>query len=145
VQPRLDVAARPHTTAGVLCFALDRFEFSLGTLWPVNCVAVADQPFAEIDIANRTRRHGAPVLVQRDRNAGHGLLGNEGVKIVRCLRPAAILQAVLATTKLTAFRGVDAPQPNACPVNFQGVAIDYACLTREVVGRSWMLAKGSQR
>jgi hypothetical protein len=130
IQPRLDVAARPHAPTCVLGIALDRVEFSLRIFRPVNCETVAHQPFAEIGAVHQTRRHGSPVLVKGDRDAAHRPSGNEGIEIVRRLRSAAILQAVIAPTELTAFRSVDAPQPDACTVYFQDVAVDDAGLTR---------------
>jgi hypothetical protein len=52
-------------------------------LRPVERKAIANQPFAEIGAGHRTRRHGASVLVQRDRAATHWPTRDEGIKIVR--------------------------------------------------------------
>ena len=45
-KPRLDVAARPNTTSGVLGLALDRVVFSFRIFWPIDRETVANQPFA---------------------------------------------------------------------------------------------------
>ena len=76
----------------------------------------------------------SPVLVQRDRKAAHGTLGDEGVQFVRSLRPAAILQAILAPAELAAFRRIDPPQADARAMDFQRVAVDDAGLPREIIG-----------
>jgi hypothetical protein len=94
IKPRLDVTACPYASPGVLRFTLDLVEFSLRILRPIQCETVANEPFAEIDTVDRTRRHRPPVLVQRDRDATNWLARNEGVDLVRHLRSAPILQAV---------------------------------------------------
>jgi hypothetical protein len=43
------------------------------------------------------------------------------------------LSAVIATTKLIAFRRINASKANARLANFERVAIDYAGLSREIV------------
>lgn len=103
IQPWLDITACPHAPPGMLGFTLDRIKFSLGVLRPVKGKTVADQPFPEVRAVDRTCRHGSPVLIQRDRNAAYRSPGDKCAEIVRRLRSAPILQAVLAATKLTAF------------------------------------------
>ena len=49
-------------------------------------------------------------------------------------RRATVRQAVIPAAKLAGFGGVDAPQPNARPVDLQRVAVDDACLTRKILG-----------
>jgi len=93
-QPRLHIAPLPYASACMLGVALDGVKFSLRIFRPVNCETVPDQPFSEVNIADRARRHRAPVLVQRDRDAAHRALGNKGVQFVRGLRPAVILQTI---------------------------------------------------
>src|SRR5262249_12482787 len=61
--------------------------------------------------------------------------GNECVKVVCGLRAATILQTVLAPTELATLRRVDTPKPNTDSMNFQGIAINDAGLTNEIIGQ----------
>jgi len=81
-------------------------------------VSVAHQPLSKINTTDCTGRHGALVLIQRNRNAAHRAPVNKGIEIIGSLRSAAILQAVITTAELRALRRVDAPQSNARAVNF---------------------------
>ena len=56
------------------------------------------------------------------------------VKIIRCLRAASILEAVFASAKLCALGRIDTPEPDTRAAYFQGVAIDDARLTKQVIG-----------
>jgi hypothetical protein len=60
---------------------------------------------------------------------------NESVEIVPRLGATAILQAVLASAELTAFGGVDPPEPDTRPVDFQRVAVDDAGLAGEILSK----------
>ena len=73
-------------------------------------------------------------MVQRDRHAAHGALGDEGVQLVRGPRPAAILQAILTPAELGALRRVDPPKADARAMDFQRVAVDDAGLPGEIIG-----------
>jgi hypothetical protein len=109
IQPRLDVAARPYPAPCVLRIALGRSVLTFGILRPVERKSTADQPFPKIDAVDRTRRDCPPVLIARDRDTVHRAFCDEGVEIVRGLRAAAILQAILAAAELRAS-GASMPQ-----------------------------------
>ena len=66
--------------------------------------------------------------------AHNGLTRNEGVQLVRRLRPAAILQAVFTVAELRAFGRINAPQANSRAVNFERVAVNHAGLSGNVGG-----------
>src|SRR5712671_5915253 len=83
IQPRLNIAARPHTAPGMFGVALRRAVLALRILRPVECQSTTNQPVPEIDAVNQTRCDGPPVLIQRDRGARDWALGDEGVEIVR--------------------------------------------------------------
>ena len=42
----------------------------------------------------------------------------ESVKLVRCLRAASVLQALIVSTELIALRRINTPKANTVPVNF---------------------------
>jgi len=128
VKPGLDIAPCPHPSPGVFSFALDGVISAPRISRPVDCETVAHQPFAQIDIADRASCHCPPILVQRDGDAVQRPSRNKSVEIVRRLGPAPILETILASAKLTAFRRVDTPEPDAGAVNLQRVAIDDAVL-----------------
>jgi hypothetical protein len=117
----------------VLCLTLDGIVFPLGVLGPIQRQTIADQPFAEVDAIDRTRRYRPPVLIEGDRDTAHRPAGNEGVEIIGGFRPAPILQTVPAPTKLTAFGSVHPPEADARAVDFKRVAIDDAGLAGEIV------------
>ena len=106
-QPRLNIAASPYPTPGVLGIALGRSVLAFGILRPIYCEAIANQPIAEIGFGHRTPRHDASVLVQRDRVATHWPIRDEGVEIVRGFRAAAIMLAVVAPAELGILGRVD--------------------------------------
>ena len=58
---------------------------------------------------------------------------NEGVKLVRCLCAASVLQALIVATELRRFGCVDSPQANARPVNCERIAINDAGLPGQIV------------
>jgi len=120
----------------VLGLTLDRVELSFRILRPIYRKSVAYKPFGEVSLTDRTRCDRAPILIQRDWDADYRPSRNEGVEIVRGLRSTTILQAILSPAKLAAFWSVDAPQPYARSVNFQGVAVDDAGLPGQIVGRA---------
>ena len=97
------------------------------------CKAIAYKPFAEVGAVHRTRRR-SPVLVQRYRDAAYRSARNGRVEIVRSLRPAAILQAVLAPAKLAAFQRINSPETNARAVNLQRIAVDDTGVAGQIVG-----------
>ena len=105
----------------MLGLTLDRVELSFRIQRPIYRKSVAYKPFGEVSLTDRTRCDRAPILIQRDWDADYRPSRNEGVEIVRSLRSAPILQAVFSPAKLAALWSVDAPQPYARPVNFQGV------------------------
>src|SRR6266481_6840388 len=107
IEPWFNIAARPYPAPGVLGIALGRSVLAFGILRPIYCEAIANQPIAEIGFGHRTRRHGASVLVQRDRVATHWPTRDEGVEIVRGFRAAAILLAVVAPAELGILGRVD--------------------------------------
>ena len=119
----------------MLGLTLDRVELSFRILRPIYRKSVAYKPFGEVSLTDRTRCDRAPILIQRDWDADYRPSRNEGVEIVRGLRSTTILQAILSPAKLAAFWSVDAPQPDARSVDFQGVAIDYAGMTRQIIRR----------
>jgi hypothetical protein len=55
------------------------------------------------------------------------------------------LNAVIATAKLAALRRVNAPKPNARPVNFERVAVDDAGLPTQIVRGRWQRANAYRR
>jgi len=94
-QPRLNVAACPHASPGMLCIALRLIIFALWVLRPIQREPVAYQPIRKVNAINRTYRNRAPVLVHVHGRAINRPSSYEGVKVVRCLGPAPILQAVI--------------------------------------------------
>src|SRR5882724_946486 len=84
-QPRLNVAARPHTSPGVLGVVLRLTVLLFRILRPIQREPVAHKPFRKVHAINRTYRNRAPVLIQVDRRAIDRPSRNEGVKFVRCL------------------------------------------------------------
>lgn len=95
VQPRLDVAARPHSAIGLLGILLRCAIPAARILRPIQRKTVPRQPFPKIGIADLTRRNRPAVAVEADWQAGHRPSRDEGVEIVRGLRAAAVLQAVV--------------------------------------------------
>jgi hypothetical protein len=93
----------------------------------------------------RGYRNGAPVLIQIHGRAINRPSRNEGVKFVRCLGPASILQTILASTKLRGFGGVDTPKPDSGAVNFERVAVDDGCLPGQIVCEQWRGAKACRQ
>ena len=55
------------------------------------------------------------------------------------------MSAVIATTKLIAFRRINASKANARLSNFERVAIDYAGLSREIVRERGRGTKAGRR
>ena len=135
IEPRRDVAARPHAAPGMLGLSLDLIVHASRIIWPVERETVADKPLAKVSAINRASCHGAPVLIQRDGCAADRSAGNETVKIVCCLRAASVSKAVFATTKLGAFGSIDAPKPNARAMDLYRVAVDNARLAGEIGGQ----------
>jgi hypothetical protein len=144
VEPRFNVAAFPNAAAGMLRASLSCIISPLGKLRPVERKAAADKPFAEIGAAGRTRRDRSSVLIQVHRHAVDRTLGNEGVKIIRGLSAATILQTVVAAAQLGALRCVDPPKPDPRAVNLQCVAVDGAGLPNQVTSQGWA-PKGKKR
>jgi len=126
IKPRLHVASHPYPPPGLISLALISTVLPLGVFRPIEGETVPHQPLPEIGPANRARRHGAPVTIETHRRAVHRALRDEGVKIVRRLRAAAILQAVIAPAKLAALRRIDSPEPDPSAVDFQRIPIDDA-------------------
>jgi hypothetical protein len=80
---------------------------------------------------------GGSILVQVHGRAIHRPSRNEGVKLVRCLRAASVLQAFIVPTELRGFWRVDTPKPDSGAVNFERVAVDYAGLSGQIVRKRW--------
>jgi hypothetical protein len=133
-QPWLNVGALPYAAPRMLCFMLSPIVLALGVFGPIERQAVAYRPVRKVNAIDRTHRYRAPVLVQVYRRAIDRPSRYEGVKLVRRLGPATILIAVLAPAKLAAFRRINAPKPNARPVNFERVAVDNAGLPGQIIG-----------
>jgi len=55
----------------------------------------------------------------------------------RCLLPATVFLAGAIKAELRAFWRVNAIQPNALPVNFDGVTVDYRGRSDEWFGLGW--------
>src|ERR1700742_1177786 len=136
VEPWFDIAAVPDSSAGTFGLALNRIVFALRVLRPIQCKAITNQPFTEIDAAYRTGRDGAPVSVETQRDAIYRALSNEGVELVCCPRATAILRTVLAAAKLAAFRGIDTPKADTSSMNLQRIAVNDAGLANKIVGYS---------
>jgi hypothetical protein len=107
---------------------------ALRVLRPVEREAVLDQPFRQVDASNGADCYGAPVSVTVNFNALDRAVGNEGIKIVRGLLPAAILFAVVIPAKLIGFRCVNSPKANTLAMNFYCVAVDHCGLAGKVGG-----------
>ena len=82
-------------------------------LRPIHSQAIPHEPFAKISTADRARRYCAPVAVESDWIAAHRPPRDECIKVVGCLRAAAVWIAVLAAAELRTLGRIDAPQPNA--------------------------------
>jgi hypothetical protein len=57
---------------------------------------------------------------------------DEYIEIVRCFRAASVLKAIFATTELSAFGSIDAPEPNARAMDLYRVAVDNARLAGQI-------------
>jgi hypothetical protein len=73
-------------------------------------------------------------LVEAEWNTVDGTASNEGVKAVRSLRTATVLQTVFAAAQLAALRCIDAPKPDPRSMYFQRVAVNNAGLSDKVIG-----------
>src|SRR5215471_12379016 len=135
VQPRLDVAAFPHSAPSLLSFALNCVVSSVRVLRPIHGQSIPHEPFAKIGTADRARRYCAPVAVEIDWIAAHRPPRDECIEVVGCLRAAAVWIAVFAPAELRTLWCIDAPQPDARAVYFQRVAINHTRLPDHVVGR----------
>jgi hypothetical protein len=118
----------------MLGFSLDFVVHAVGVIWPVEREAVADKPLAKVSAVHGASRDSAPVLIQRDWRTANRLTRDVGVKIIRCLRAASILEAIFASAKLRAFGRIDTPEPDTRAVYFQRVPIDDARLPKQVIG-----------
>lgn len=134
IEPRLHVAALPDTLAGALSLALSFTIPALRVLGPIQRKPVAHKPFPEIPSRDRAGRNRAAIRVEADWNTIDGTAGNEGVKVVRGLRTATILQAVFAAAQLAALRCINAPKPDAHAMHVQRVAVDHAGLSDKIIG-----------
>ena len=76
---------------------------------PVERQAVLDQPLCEIDAGDSADRDSALVPVAVNLDATDGAAGNEGIKIVRSLLPAAIVFAAMVPAELIGLGRIDAP------------------------------------
>ena len=144
VQPRLDVAALPYSAPCLLGFALNATVPAPRVLRPIQCKAIPNEPFAEIGTADRAHGYRAPVAVETDRIAVYGSPRNERVEVVSYLRAASISIAIFAPTELSAFRRVDAPEPNAVAVDFECIAINDARLSDQVIGKNRSAARNKR-
>lgn len=135
IEPRLDVAALPESLARALSLALSFVISALRVLRPIQRKTVAHKPLPKIRTTDRAGRDRAVILIEADWNTIDGTVGNEGVKVVRGLRPATILQAVVATAQLTALRCIDSPKPDARSMHLQRVAVDHAGLSDKIAGQ----------
>src|SRR6516162_6489242 len=135
IEPRRDVAARPHAAPGMLGLSLDFIVHASRVIWPVERETVAHEPLAKVSAVNSASCDRAPVLIRRDRCAANRSAGNELVKIVCCLCAASVLKAIIATTKLGTFGSIDAPKTNARAMDLYSVAVDDARLAGEVGGK----------
>ena len=139
IQPRLDVAAFPDAVAGLLRLPLRSAVLSFGILRPVQRQPLFHQPVSEINSSDTARRYRPAISVQTDWIAAYWLLRDEGIQRVGRFGAAAIPLAVLASTKLIAFRRIDPPQPDPGAVNFEGISVDDAGLPNQIVsdGAIW--------
>jgi hypothetical protein len=80
------------STASVICnsLALSFVIPALRVLRPIQRKAVTYKPFAEVRTTDRAGRDRAAIRVEANWNTIDGTAGNEGVKVVRGLRPATI-------------------------------------------------------
>lgn len=135
IEPRLDVGSLPESLAGTLSLALSLAISALRVLRPIQRNATPYKPFSEIPACDRAGRDGPAIRVEADWNTIDGTAGNEGVKVVRRLRTATILQAVFAAAQLTALRCIDTPKPDTRSMYFQRIAVDHASLSDKIVGQ----------
>jgi hypothetical protein len=84
-------------------------------------------------------------LIQAHRRTINRSSRYEGVKFIRGLRTASVLQALIVATKLTAFGRVDSPKANARPMNFERVAVDDADLPTQIVRGRWQRTNAYRR
>jgi hypothetical protein len=89
----------------VLGLSLDLIVHAVGVIWPVERETVADKPLTKVSAVHGASRESAPVLIQRDWRAANRLTRDVGVKIIRCLRAASILEAVATKSSATAWYG----------------------------------------
>src|SRR3974390_2201071 len=110
VQPRLDVAAFPHSAPSLLSFALSRVVSSMRVLRPIHGQAILHEPFAKIGTTDRARCYGSPIAVETDWIAVHRPPRDECIEVVGCLRATSIRLAVLTPPESRTFRGIASPQ-----------------------------------
>jgi hypothetical protein len=96
-------------------------------LGPIQRAPIAYQPPRKVNATNRAYRNRATVLIQAHGQAIDRSSRNDGVKLVRCLRAALILQALIVAAELAAFGRVDSPQTNPLTVHFERVAVNDGC------------------
>ena len=131
IQPWLDITAFPDSMARALGISLSLAVFAFGVLRPIQCEAVAHEPFAKICAANRTGRYRAAIWVEAQWKAIDREPVDKGVKVICRLRAAAVLGAILTTAYLAALRCIDPPEADPRPMNFEGVAaMTLACPTK---------------
>ena len=135
VQPGLNVGAFPDAAAGLFSSLLGGPVLARRILRRVERKAHLHQPFADVRVVNLTGGYRAPVAVQANRGAVHWPPGNECIERVRSRGTAPVGQAVLPAAELAALWRIDTPQPNARAVDLDRIAVDYASLADEIVGR----------
>jgi hypothetical protein len=111
-QPRLNVTPCPHSPPCMLCIALSLAVLPFRVLRPIQREPIANQPPRNVVASNRTYRDCPPVSIQAHGRAINRPSRNEGVKVVRCLCDAAILQALIVATGVSPrFRRINPPIP----------------------------------
>ena len=96
IEPRLDVAALPDTSTGMLGIALSPGVSASRVLKPIQSKAIAHKPFAEIGAVDRTSCNGAAISVEAERDTVDRAPRNVGTEVVCRLGATAIVRAVLA-------------------------------------------------
>src|ERR1700730_13550370 len=97
----------------MLSVTLSRIVLPLRISRPIQREPVAHQPLRNVNAINRTYRNRATVSVQADRRAMNRPSRYEGVKLVRGLRAASVLQALIVATELGGFGRIYSPKANA--------------------------------
>ena len=121
-----DTSNEPAPTPALLSerCALSR-EVRPGLFAVCQCEPLPDQPFVDVDLAHGALRHHAPVAIRIALAARDGPPSDQVLECQRSFLTATPRDTGSIFARLAAFGCIDAEQPNALAMDFNGVAIDH--------------------